>query len=210
MPSRFLNDLRARCTFVNLVVTHFINLVHGGCPPKLKIKVVSDDDKTLLVMGGMGEGEQLYHDIWRSGLPYGGNDGDAILPDSWVYDGEAEWSARGGLGVVIEEAAAINAFKGRMYVVGGYGEDGTPVEDFSWSMALSDSDGDDMAETNTTEQPFSFSSGWKEDYSIDQPYRSTATTNAGYSYGDPPQVSIFAFHSFVLLFRMYHITYRIR
>ncbi len=147
------------------------------------------------MMGGIGEGEQLYHDIWRSALPSDGND---ALPHSWVYDGEAEWSARGGLAVVIEEAAAINAFQGRMYVVGVYGEGGTPAEDFSWSIALSDDDDDDnMAEKNATEL-FSFSNGWKEDFSVDQPYRSAATTDAGYSYGDPPQVS--SFHSFVLLF----------
>ncbi len=152
---------------------------------------MSNDD-TLLVMGGVGEGGQLYHDVWRTTLPSDHHNDNVALPYSWIYDGEAEWSARGGLAVAIEEAAAINAFQGRMYVVGGYGEGGTPVEDFSWSIALSDDDSTVVAEQHdTTELLFSYSNGWKEDYSVDQPYRSAVSSSAGFLYGDPPQVSSF-------------------
>ncbi len=145
-------------------------------------------------MGGVGEGEQLYNDIWRCALPSDHHDNNAAaaaapLPYSWVYDGIAEWSARGGLAVAIEDAAAINMFQGRMYVVGGYGEGGTPVEDFSWSLALSDNDSTNTVEQNATEL-FSYSDGWKEDYSVDQPYRSYVSSNEGFSYGDPPQVRV--------------------
>jgi hypothetical protein len=144
---------------------------------------------TLLVLGGTSGGDAPgglrgpavhLNDIWTADLSSTGA-GAGV----WSYNSTAEWSGRGGHAVVLEPAAALNAFTPRMVLVGGHDLGGIRGDTWSWGISRG--------------------SPWAQDYSSEQPFRSATAGTTGYVAGPPPQVyyanadsSLSALHRVVL------------
>ncbi|CAM9660041.1 unnamed protein product, partial [Phaeothamnion confervicola] len=130
---------------------------------------------TAAMTGSSGEEVQYLNDVWWAPLAASTSD-DAMVMETWTAAAPPPWSPRAGHAAVMEEAAAINAFEGRLYVIGGHDATG-PLSD-SWSIAAADAP--------TSGSSVSVSAAWDLDYAISQPYRSAQGNDSGFLTGNNP------------------------